>query len=255
MQDWRHRATRLGRFFFYWLTKGPCISSNTPASPRTAKQPESPQGGRPCILITSNPVAAGFTAINNSRQNLDALDTPSIHTGSYPTGSKNYNADADGESSPMLDEVHSSDHALTSAEQSNATVASISVSRECRCLACVLDPLSAGKYRRLRDLYRFPSSSGKPGFKCAEQNCHKAFSTVRDLQRHYRAKHCTKTPDFPCPAVGCSRGGDNGFHREDKLASHHKSMHQGWAISTKKNQRILPAPPKNGASGSSSQHI
>jgi len=86
-------------------------------------------------------------------------------------------------------------------------------------------------------------------YKCAEGDCGHLTKEWRDLKRHYRAKHCTKTPDFPCDVLGCKFGGENGFHRKDKLASHYKNIHQGIAASTTRRRNILPAPAKNEVSG------
>jgi len=79
------------------------------------------------------------------------------------------------------------------------------------------------------------------GFKCAEGDCGHLAKEFRDLKRHYRAKHCTKTPGYPCDVLGCKFGGDNGFHRKDKLASHYKNMHQRGVASTTHRRNILPA--------------
>jgi len=87
-------------------------------------------------------------------------------------------------------------------------------------------------------------------YKCAETDCGHLTKQWRDLKRHYRAKHCTQTPDFPCDVLGCKFGGKNGFHRKDKLASHYKSMHQGQATSIARPRNILPAPANNAISGS-----
>ena len=63
-------------------------------------------------------------------------------------------------------------------------------------------------------------------YRCAEKDCTASFKQWRDLKRHYRAKHYTKTPAFPCNVIGCQYGGENGFHRKDKLTSHYKNVHQ-----------------------------
>jgi len=83
------------------------------------------------------------------------------------------------------------------------------------------------------------------GYKCAEGDCGHLAKEFRDLKRHYRAKHCTKTPGYPCDVLGCKYGGENGFHRKDKLASHYKNMHQGGVASTTHRRNILPALAKN----------
>jgi len=85
--------------------------------------------------------------------------------------------------------------------------------------------------------------------KCAETDCGHSTKQFRDLIRHYRAKHCTKTPEFPCDVLGCKFGGENGFHRKDKLTSHYKNMHQGQAVSMARCRNILPAPAENEVSG------
>jgi hypothetical protein len=87
------------------------------------------------------------------------------------------------------------------------------------------------------------------GYKCAEGDCGHLAKEFRDLKRHYRAKHCTKTPGYPCDVLGCKFGGDNGFHRKDKLASHYKNMHQRGVASTTRRRNILPALAKNEVSG------
>lgn len=116
--------------------------------------------------------------------------------------------------------------------------------------ASVLSPEDFSLYR-LKDLYEHErihfEHQGK--YKCAEEDCGHLTKQFRDLKRHYRAKHCTKIPEFPCDALGCKFGGENGFHRRDKLASHYKNIHQGQAASIARPRNILPAPTRGRLSG------
>lgn len=87
------------------------------------------------------------------------------------------------------------------------------------------------------------------GYKCAEGDCGHLAKEFRDLKRHYQAKHCTKTPEFSCDVLGCKYGGENGFHRKDKLASHYKNMHQRGVASIAHRRNILPAPANDEVPG------
>lgn len=68
---------------------------------------------------------------------------------------------------------------------------------------------------------------GEAKFKCAENDCSVAVSSMTDLKRHYTNKHCTKSEKFSCPLVWCKYNGDNGFKRKDKLKSHYRNAHEG----------------------------
>lgn len=102
-----------------------------------------------------------------------------------------------------------------------------------------------------RELYSHEAThfQNQGRYKCAETNCGHSSKQFRDLKRHYRAMHCTKTPAFPCNAPGCKFVGAKGFHRKDKFASHYKNMHQAQAASMVRRRNILPAPTKDEVSG------
>ena len=63
-------------------------------------------------------------------------------------------------------------------------------------------------------------------FRCREEHCSVTVKSWTDLKRHYASKHCKNSKKFPCRYIGCSRGGENGFPREDKLKSHVQSVHE-----------------------------
>lgn len=118
---------------------------------------------------------------------------------------------------------------------------------QCTFLVTYTTRISLSKYHAFKTLCRHEGThfehQGK--YKCAETDCDCLAKQFRDLKRHYRAKHCTKTPGYPCDVLGCKYGGENGFHRKDKLASHYKNMHQGRVASVAHRRKILPAPAKN----------
>ncbi len=123
----------------------------------------------------------------------------------------------------------------------------------CRFPACCVHEYLAWKYRstsrRLVAHEKTHYYEYHAGYKCAEGDCGHLSHEFRDLKRHYRAKHCTKTPEFSCDVLGCKYGGENGFHRKDKLASHYKNMHQRGVASIAHRRNILPAPAKDEVSG------
>ena len=93
--------------------------------------------------------------------------------------------------------------------------------------------------------FRIP---GEAKFKCAENDCPIAVSSMTDLKRHYTNKHCTKSEKFPCPLVWCKYSGDNGFKRKDKLKSHYKNAHEGKR-DPNKAFRVTKSNSSGGGSG------
>ena len=87
------------------------------------------------------------------------------------------------------------------------------------------------------------SHEGK--YHCREEHCDTATKGWSDLLRHTRNKHCKKSKTFPCTHIGCSRGGENGFPRKDKLKDHINSVHKGPTSGSSRGsvqQRIAPKP-------------
>lgn len=90
--------------------------------------------------------------------------------------------------------------------------------------------------------------AGERKFKCAENDCPVAVSSMTDLKRHYTNKHCTKSEKFPCPLVWCKYSGDNGFKRKDKLKSHYRNAHEGKRDPSKAF-RVTKSNPSDAGSG------
>jgi hypothetical protein len=57
-------------------------------------------------------------------------------------------------------------------------------------------------------------------FHCTFPNCDSSFGRKGDRDRH-ALRH--GAPRFPCPFLGCVRGGANGFWRNDKLTEHRRT--------------------------------
>ena len=84
---------------------------------------------------------------------------------------------------------------------------------------------------------------GPEKFVCNAPNCGYISKRYGDLQRHSRT-HCIETPQYPCNEFGCSRGGDNGFHRKDKLQDHQRKVHQGNLAPRRLGQPLRPIVAK-----------
>lgn len=64
-------------------------------------------------------------------------------------------------------------------------------------------------------------------FKCTEGACaRKTFGRVTELRRHITTTHAADKPQFWCHVPSCARSSKKPFSREDKLASHIRSMHE-----------------------------
>ncbi|MCJ1315020.1 hypothetical protein MMC15_000334 [Xylographa vitiligo] len=63
---------------------------------------------------------------------------------------------------------------------------------------------------------------------CPEHKCTRTFKREADLKRHLQV-HCLLPGQYPCDISGCKLGGENGFHRHDKLLSHKRNVHEGKA--------------------------
>ena len=84
---------------------------------------------------------------------------------------------------------------------------------------------------------------GPERFICILSGCGHISKRWSDLQRHSRT-HCIDGPQYPCPEFGCSRGGDSGFHRKDKLQDHRRKVHQGNVAPRRSGQPLRPLKAK-----------
>ena len=135
---------------------------------------------------------------------------------------------------------------------------------ECDCIKCVIKHWKAlssryGKFAEgqpcffyscdketfglFRDWKKHFRSHFKPDKKyaCPAPNCKTVFNRFAELERH-STTHCRKPREFPCPEVGCTRSGQNGFPRKDKLKSHMSNMHKGQAAPDQLMRRLAPKP-------------
>lgn len=64
-------------------------------------------------------------------------------------------------------------------------------------------------------------------FACTQDGCGFSAKYKSDVRRHYRTRHSSNPPEFPCPFLGCKYSGTNGFTREGQLRKHYKNVHQG----------------------------
>ena len=84
---------------------------------------------------------------------------------------------------------------------------------------------------------------GDEKYACNAPDCGHVSKRWLDLRRHSRT-HCVRSPQFPCNEVGCSRGGDSGFHRKDKLMDHQRKVHQGNMAPKHPGQAMRPLQPR-----------
>ena len=82
------------------------------------------------------------------------------------------------------------------------------------------------------------SQSGR--FPCDAPDCKTISGRWSDFLRHHKSNHCRRPQTFPCDVLGCKYGGDNGFPRKDKLMSHKRNVHQGFAAPRKQPRAIKP---------------
>ena len=68
--------------------------------------------------------------------------------------------------------------------------------------------------------------NGNQAFHCPFPGCSTATTRLADLERHYK-KHLPGPKEFGCPNHGCSRKGNKGFERKDKLVAHVKTCRWG----------------------------
>lgn len=82
---------------------------------------------------------------------------------------------------------------------------------------------------------------GKAGdYHCFQEGCKVITKKFSDLRRHCLSGHCTNVTRFPCPIIGCKRGGDNGFIRKDRMESHRRDTDHGERATGKAFRPIKP---------------
>ena len=150
--------------------------------------------------------------------------------------------------------------------------------QECGCIAC-LEERSRWRYEKGRTEHPFVITCPVPDCNCRVPDCNKIFFLNHeyqefcshnfdrqfkqgaekyacnapdcghilkrwpDLLRHSRT-YCIRGPQFPCNEFGCSRGGDNGFHRKEKLKDHQRKVHQGNVAPKRPGQPMRPLKAK-----------
>ena len=94
-----------------------------------------------------------------------------------------------------------------------------------------------------RDYFDEHFTQSDKKYTCNAPDCGHISKRWPDLRRHSRT-HCVRSPQFPCSQFGCSRGGNNGFHRMDKLKDHQRKVHQGNVAPKRPGQPMRPLQPK-----------
>ena len=264
LQPMRSRELGWCRFFFYWLTRGPCCSKHLAMTYPTLVKAGNTFMANDNQAISSGPRGHGgqrmeavpLTTSASDRATLgstNAISTSSIDNIDQSVGSDHFTTQGEIEKSDLqilLADLATQKRLCTSA-----------LNLSCPCPVCMLKGLKDNPYHRyprhwpcgaklryppgehLADHHRW---NGK--FHCHAPDCKAAFKSMADLKRH-SAMHCTNPVMHSCEKPGCDRVGDNGFTRKDKLRDHLRQKHKGMTGTFQGMRALAPKSPTTEGKG------
>lgn len=226
------RATKLRRFFFYWLTEGQreediCYESYPSSS------------GDAYGYSSGNASDTIFTTGDNICEDQSSALTDN-HTTIIDSSSDLVGAATCSASGPSL---LSANHIING----------------CACISCLLrDRKVEHRYILHKCVpgcnYQYSgwvTSDWQAHFKahfmqdkkyhCGAPQCGQIFKRWGELTRHNKT-HCLRPKKFACDVFGCKYSGDNGFIRHDKLLSHKRNVHDGKAPPSQLMRRLQAKP-------------